>query len=165
MPAHEQPEPTVVKQPYGCDRCGLAKNAHEWDEQHHRLYCPNQGPHRFGTWSDSLRWIDDGHAVVAVLRLGNVQPRLVHPESGCRAVFCHCQGMEEIERDPDPDCPDCHGSGHDPDIPCWLDHVLGEMGFEFWEQTRWRPDLALTEPVPILYSGGWDDFEWRPRSA
>lgn len=150
-------------QTYGCDRCGKPKSEHEGD----KLMCPNPSnrQHWYSTWRDSLRWADDGHKLTAVLSYGTVSPKLVHPEAGCKGAFCGCQGEEYIERDPDPKCGNCEGTGNDPAIPCWLQHVVDELGSEFFEQTEWRPEIPLGAPVPILYYGDWDTFEWRPRDA
>lgn len=145
---------------FGCDRCGQPREAHDGE----RATCPGQGKHAYATYVESRWGNDDGHRLAIVFRYGEPYPKIVHPESGCPALLCgRCR--EDAGEEPDEDCPECGGSGVAPSGACWLDHFLGETGREWWELTRWVIEFEYVEPVPILWRGGWDDFEWRPRDA
>lgn len=151
----------ATRQPYGCDNCGTAKDAHRGDD----LACPGRSTYSRAVWRDSLRWVDDGHSVTVRIDHGNARPLLIHGEK-CTPAFCFCRGEEFPERDADPNCSHCGGTGEDPAIPCWLDHFISEFGGEFFEASNWWPAVDLTDgPVPILYHGGWDEFEWRPKRS
>jgi hypothetical protein len=140
----------------GCDYCGLQREQHGSDG-----YCPGQRYSRV-KYSEPGWWHDDGHRLSAVFSYGSLRAVLVHPEGGCTPGSCLCRG-EESERDAAPDCPDCGGSGLDPNVPCWLGQYADDLGDELWESTDWIHDVPLLEPVPILYSNGWEDLRWRPR--
>lgn len=149
--------------PYGCNRCGQPREAHEGDD----LRCPGQREFSRAKWSDPdqrPRWTDDGHKLTATIAWGSARPVLIHPKDGCIAAYCLCRG-EYRERDPDPNCSDCGGTGIDPKTPCWLQGYIDDCGSEFFEFTDWLPDVPLTEPVPILYFGNDDEIQWRPRNA
>lgn len=141
---------------FGCDRCGRSKGEHITDDRG-RLHCSGSR----GMWRVSPNWTDGGHAVTAEFHHGTLSLRLVCPDEGCKPPACGCQGEEYIEREPDPKCPRCHGTGSDPSVPCWLRLAFDEYD-DIEEATPWALSFTFERPVPILTCGGWDDFEWRP---
>ena len=142
----------------GCDNCGHSKDSHVGEE----LACPVRRQYSRATWKQT-RWYGHGHSVSASIDY-NVSPRIICPPDGsCLKVICRCR--EESYEDARPDCPHCHGEGVEPDAQCWLQHVAGEIGPDFWETSSWCAPIVLDHgPVPIVYQGSWDDFAWRPIS-
>ncbi|HWT25838.1 MAG TPA: hypothetical protein VN213_20200 [Solirubrobacteraceae bacterium] len=145
---------------FGCDCCGAPEAEHTGKH----LTCPGQGKHAYASLKvERHPWCDDGHRLTVVLRYGSPYPRLICPEGECRSLLlCSCR--EDSYQDPNPNCERCCGEGIDPSRQCWLQHVIEEIAAEWFELTPWWPEIALDNgPVPILWRGGWDDLQWRPR--
>lgn len=146
---------------YGCDRCGQQRDSHEG----RYLLCPTGETPSYAMWRQQHAWHDTGHLLTAKLHHGHVEPVLIHP-ARCTAAFCLCVGEEYRERDPDPECTNCGGTGDDPAVPCWLQHYIDEGDTpDWWDACTWASAVDLSRPVPILIAGDWQDFAWRPVAA